>query len=133
MSEKNIEKLDYFSLNWWQAFQQTWNQQKAISHKLAGLGAVIFQFSDIEGLSVCLNWDKKGQIIGLELADKIADNLPIFSATAEVWKKFINKEIGAARAVMGGMIKYQGPFGVLLKYGIHFDLLADVAQKINIS
>lgn len=125
------QKSTNFSEIWWLIFQEKWNQQDKISQKLAGLGRVIFQFSDGIGLSVCLNWDDKGKIIEVKSAEKIEPSVPVFSATSENWHRFVKKEIGAARAVMSGMIKYTGPITLLLKYGRHFDLLADVAQTIQ--
>ena len=130
MDEEITQKPTPFSMNWWVAFQETWNRQEKLNRKFSGLGKAIFNFSDGRGCSVCLNWDRNGRIMGIELADTVDKSLPTFSATLENWQRFVNQEIGAARAVMSGIIQYQGSVSFLLKYGRHFDYLADVAQKV---
>ncbi len=61
------------------------------------------------------------------------ESLPIFSATRENWERFVNQEIGAVKAVMTGLIDYRGSISmtIIVKYGRHFDCLAEVAQKVN--
>ena len=122
--------MNQFSREWWLAFGQVWNTQEESIRKFAGLGKVIFDFSDGKGVSVCLNWDKAGKIVEVDMGDGFDNDLPSFSATRENWQRFVNKEVGAARAVMGGLIQYKGSGLLLLKYGRHFDLLAEVAQRV---
>lgn len=124
--------MQQFSREWWLAFQQTWNDQAELRRKFSGLGKAIFIFSDGEGVSVCLNWDNTGEIIEVDLGDNgFDDDLPSFSSTGENWQRFVNREVGAVRAVMGGLIQYRGSGLLLLRYGRHFDLLAEVAYQVE--
>lgn len=120
-----------FSKDWWLLYQQVWNEQTEFKHKLKKLGKVIFCLTDGIEISVCLHWDEMGDIIEVEVVETIDDSLPIFSAPEENWQKFINKEIDAPKAVMTGVIDYQGSFSIIVKYGKYFDYLADVAQMID--
>ncbi|NES72468.1 MAG: hypothetical protein F6K24_48385 [Okeania sp. SIO2D1] len=120
-----------FSRDWWLLYQQAWNEQSEFKHKLKKLGKVIFCLTDGIEISVCLHWDEQGDIIEVDVIETIDESLPIFSAPEENWEQFINKEIGAAKAVLTGVIDYQGSFSIIMKYGRHFDYLADVAQKIT--
>ncbi|GBE72806.1 unknown protein [Microcystis aeruginosa NIES-87] len=125
------QPLTRFSQEWWSAYQTTWNEQENLDKKFAKLGKVILWFSDHQGVSVCSEWDDQGQIVSLELIEDMDESLPIFSATRENWERFVNQEIGAVKAVMTGLIDYQGSMTIIVKYGRHFDCLAEVAQKVN--
>jgi hypothetical protein len=80
--------MNQFSREWWLAFGQVWNTQEESIRKFAGLGKVIFNFSDGKGVSVCLNWDKAGKIVDINMEDGLDNDLPTFSATRENWPPY---------------------------------------------
>ena len=123
--------MQQFSLDWWLAYQKVWNKNSEVSIKFSGIGKVVFSFLDNQEISVCLEWDKNGQIIRVQEIETLELNLPIFSATKENWQNFIAQEIKATQAVMTGKIKYQGSFYFIFKYGKNFDYLAMIAQQVN--
>lgn len=123
--------MQLFSIDWWLTYQQIWNQHTGIHQRFAGLGKVIFGFLNEEALTVCLEWDKTGNIINIQKVNNNEIKLPTFIASKENWQKFIVQEITAVSAVMSGKIKYKGPFALLLKYGKNFDDLARVAQQVK--
>ncbi|HAC66318.1 MAG TPA: hypothetical protein DCF68_22980 [Cyanothece sp. UBA12306] len=128
---QELSNVTRFSKDWWLLYQEIWNDQQEFKHKLKGLGKVVFLLQNELKTAVCLDWDDQGNIVEVEMLENIDDGLPIFSAKEENWDKFLNKEIGAAKAVMSGLIDYQGSFSTIVKYGKGFDYLADVAQKMS--
>ena len=119
------------SLEWWEWFRASWNDQAEARERLAGAGTLLFQVKGDPGRRILAHLDERGWMTVSPAGDADHADTPTFTATEEGWLRFLRGEIGAVQAVMSGTLNYQGPIAFVMRNRTSFDAFAEVAAGMK--
>lgn len=122
--------MEYFSHVWWDAYRGAWNAACEDRSAFGRLGAIRIEIADAPLLSAELNWASDGSLESIAVGSTSSSPLPTFTAPRSVWQEFVAGGVSAARLVLRGKVRYQGPTTLLLTYGPHFDFLGLVGSRV---
>jgi len=94
---------------------------------MRGAGAVTFEALDGDDNRLCkLSWDAQGT---LTVVTQVEQDVPRFSASTDIWNRFISGDFSAVAGVMSGMIRFKGRLSFAFRYGADFDYVGKVARR----
>jgi putative sterol carrier protein len=119
------------SLEWWERFRASWNDQAEARERLAGAGALLFEVEGDPERRVLADLDERGWMTVSPAREAAHPDTPTFTATEKGWLRFLGGELGAVQAVISGTLRYQGPIAFVMRNRTSFDALAEVAARMK--
>lgn len=88
----------------------------------------MFEIVGASRSSAVFHWDSLGKVDYVSMSERRPHS--VFSATSDVWGQVFTGEDTAVSLVITGKMKFSGPATFAFKYGVAFNEVARVANKV---